>query len=1075
MLVLLIAGLAPLSVLTGVTLPGITGGLQAIVEAEAGADLERAATLLRQRMDRLQLASLAAAEEAGRTWQLLDPAGGTNDGRQAAAAERLASVVGRWYPEPEHLLALSVRTLAGRELVAFAGGGGPGAPPWVRAVASAKDVRVLSSGKPGAAELVIIDSDETSETGTFQVVSTIRDGSGRPLGEAVLTVDANAATQSHSDFALALPSGPYLIRPPALAESLTDSVLADFPALRGAVTEQAPVALPTAGGHALWLPVPLDTRTDSTMWLGSFVPDNAGGDWVDWYLHSAASVAAMLLLPAFLVAWLASNRTRQFHAAMLDRLERALIRHERVGFHWRGTKEVRHFTQSLTELNERYIQGESVRKLEERDLREQLAECEQKLGELGEAAEQSQSRLDGLPVALMQVDLDGRISYCNQAAAEALAYDSPEALLNRSFHDTLQSTKPDGSLRSVDDSAVLRSLKLGRGAYVAEDVMARAKGSLTPVELHVEPVLRNSELSGVLVAFHDITLRKRAETISRREKDQLQHTLESITDGVITTDCQGRVQFLNSAAEKMLGWALADAKGLLLWEVYLVVSDSPEDPHSRITPNLVAKEGLISAPEEPVRHRSGEIVYAQRDALPIRDSNGQTLGMMLVLRDVTEDREREQQLRYQATHDPLTRLVNRYELEQRLERVIKSIPAYPGEHALCVLDLDQFKLVNDTCGHAAGDELLRQLAKALKSHVRQRDTFARLGGDEFAILLEYCPLHRALVLIERLIAEVRSFHFAWEEKAFNVGISIGAVMLVPEILDSATAIGLADRACYRAKQAGGNRIHVHQPNDSDELQRREDAQWAARITKALQDNRFRLYFQPIVPAERGHHSPDQSQIEIFVRMVEENGEMIWPDSFLPPAERHKLSRGIDHWVLHNVLEWAVEQQHESAPEMVHVNLSGQTLTDAATPDFLRKLIREIGMLPERICLDIKESSAVLDPDSTNEFVRIVRKMGFRVALGQCGRAHASPGFLKNLEVDYFKIHGELIRRVADDNVDFEIAKSIVSVGHALNRKVIAEWVENDAVLRAVRRLEADYAQGNGIAKPKPLEFLDQSS
>ena len=466
--------------------------------------------------------------------------------------------------------------------------------------------------------------------------------------------------------------------------------------------------------------------------------------------------------------------------------------------------------------------------------------------------------------------------------------------------------------------------------------------------------------------------------------------------------------------------------------------------------------------------RNGQEYSIEDTAAPIRDNNGHILGVVLVFHDVSEKHKLTHQLSHQARHDALTGLINRGEFELRLNELLDSTANRHGEHALLYLDLDQFKVVNDTCGHRAGDELLRQLTAQIQAKVRESDTFARLGGDEFGILLENCPMEQAIRLANVLLDEVGAFRFVWLDKTFAVGVSIGLVAITDASGNSANVLAAADTACYAAKDKGRNRVQVYSPDDIEMAERHGEMHWVARIAKAFEEERFRLYYQPIVPVQGG--APDQEQhFEILLRMLDEDNNLVPPGFFIPAAERYNLMVEIDRWVVRNSFNWLIANTER--PVICAINLSGQSVNDDRFLRFLIDQVKGTGVPPHKVCFEITETSAISSLAKASNFIKTVKSLGCSFSLDDFGSGMSSFSYLKNLPVDYLKIDGSFVRDMTNNPIDCAMVESINHIGHVMEIKTIAEFVENPAILDKLRAIGVDYAQGYGIAEPRPLEEI----
>jgi diguanylate cyclase (GGDEF)-like protein/PAS domain S-box-containing protein len=563
----------------------------------------------------------------------------------------------------------------------------------------------------------------------------------------------------------------------------------------------------------------------------------------------------------------------------------------------------------------------------------------------------------------------------------------------------------------------------------------------------------------------DITERKLYEEALFREKESAQITLQSIGDGVITTDANSTVDYINPVAEQLTGWRLEDAMGRPIEEIYRAFHEETCEPlENPLSVSIRRTRPIKSVRPMLLIRRDGNELYVESTAAPIRDGAGQVSGGVLVFHDVTESRELNRRLSYHASHDLLTGLVNRREFESRVERSLKSAKARESSYALCYLDIDQFKIINDTCGHSAGDVLLGQVGALLKSKVRWRDTLARLGGDEFGILLEACSLDEALRTAEVLREAVRNFRFTWEDRVFRLGASVGVVPIAADNEDVASILSAADSACAAAKEGGRNRVHSFAENDIELMRRRREMQWAARINSALEEGRFELYRMTIQPLQR--NEPGQ-HYELLLRMRDESGRMVSPDNFIAAAERYGLTPAIDRWVIEAALRWLVSEADEREKlAMCSINLSGQSLGDDKFLPFVIEQFQKSGIDASKICFEITETAAVASFSQANRFIQALRELGCRFALDDFGTGLSSFGYLKHFPVDFLKIDGSFVREILHDPIDREMVRSINEIGHLTGKKTIAEFAENAEIIQMLTSLGVDYAQGYGIAQPQ---------
>ena len=554
------------------------------------------------------------------------------------------------------------------------------------------------------------------------------------------------------------------------------------------------------------------------------------------------------------------------------------------------------------------------------------------------------------------------------------------------------------------------------------------------------------------------------------EKEWAQVTLQSIGDGVITTDTLGRVQYLNTVAEELTGWSLDDAQGLALNNVFKIINGCTRETIETPVERCLREKRIIELSSlTSLIKKDGSEIAIEDSAAPIRNQQGEIIGVVLVFHDVTEARKLTQQLNYLARHDTLTNLINRYEFEVRLARVIEQAREKRSQHALLYMDLDQFKIVNDTCGHTAGDELLRQVSTLLQSHMRQRDTLARLGGDEFAVLLEYCTPDEASQIARKLCDAVRDYNFVWEGSRFNVGVSIGLVPINRQSDGLAALMSLADSACFSAKESGRNRVHSYEEDAETVANRHGEMRWVSRINYGLEHNRFVLFGQSIAETTAEYNT--DRHCELLLRMHDDNGEIVLPGAFLPAAERYNLMPKLDRWVVEESLGWlSSSNQVAERLDMCSINLSGHSVGDSKFLQFVLDAVNASGVSPEKICFEITETVAVVNLTLATHFIRTLKNIGCRFALDDFGSGMSSFLYLKNLPVDFLKIDGGFVKDIVDDPMGFALVKSINDIGHVMGMRTIAEFVENEEVLFKLKGMGVDYVQGYHVGKPEILCF-----
>jgi diguanylate cyclase (GGDEF)-like protein len=483
----------------------------------------------------------------------------------------------------------------------------------------------------------------------------------------------------------------------------------------------------------------------------------------------------------------------------------------------------------------------------------------------------------------------------------------------------------------------------------------------------------------------------------------------------------------------------------------------------------LAQRSAVTLQDEIILLRpDGAEVEISASAAPIRDRNESILGAVMVFHDVGQTRMLARQLSYQAAHDALTGLYNRREFEQRLQQALESAQQSGAEHAICYLDLDQFKVVNDVCGHIAGDELLRQLAGVLLERIRETDVLARLGGDEFGMLLSHCSPDKARRVAEEILSAVRAFRFMHQEHSFEIGVSIGLVPVNQASRNVTEVLSAADVACYAAKDGGRNRIHVYEPGDREMQQRRGELSWVSQISRALEEDRMRLYFQPIVPLE---NAASPLHYEMLVRMIDEQGNTVPPMAFLPAAERYNLMPTLDRWVVSTMLNTFGPGRSGPANAMYVANLSGQSLSDDGFLAFVLDCLARSALPPCQVCFEITETAAIANLRGATRFIKVLRDHGCSFALDDFGSGLSSFGYLKNLPVDYLKIDGSFIKDMVNDEIDAAMVAAINEIGHVMGIRTIAEFVESEAVMERLRAIGVDYAQGYWVARPEPIDAL----
>lgn len=628
---------------------------------------------------------------------------------------------------------------------------------------------------------------------------------------------------------------------------------------------------------------------------------------------------------------------------------------------------------------------------------------------------------------------------------------------------------------------MVKSIRIG-----SEPLQATVLLTMEALEKSVKDALRSIVLALslltiiVLFGLRFQLLQRKAKAQLAEEQERALVTLSSIGDAVLTTDNNESITYMNTAAEKLTGSKFNELRGKTWDDNFSIKSEeSGLSVPSPIKKSLDTGQ-RSDAPHDTILIRpDGAEVAVQYSAAPIGVEQSNAKGVVLVLRDVRRERQLQRALAWKASRDELTGLLNRTEFRRRLEDAIVSARECELQHGLLLLDLDQFKVVNDSCGHAVGDQLLKNVSTVLKDKLRSSDFLARLGGDEFGILLEGCPPKQAAQIAQQICNDISVSRFSHGERVFNIGVSIGVVVVNHESAEVEGLMSQADAACYAAKERGRNRIHLADIDNEHINNGFAQMQWAARIKEALRNNRFQLYFQPIVSVARRDHDLGAQHGEVLVRMLNDQGELVAPGFFMPAAERYGLMPDIDRWIIHELFTrrqqeyqeaWRESAQSLSPPSCLYtINLSGASIIDSDFFEFIQQEMETHGIAPQLVGFEITETVAITHLSQATQFMGKLRAMGCSFLLDDFGSGMSSFAYLKNLPVDYLKIDGMFVRDIVDDPIDRAMVKAINEIGHVMGLKTIAEFVENDAILHELKIIGVDMAQGYGISKPRPLD------
>jgi len=684
--------------------------------------------------------------------------------------------------------------------------------------------------------------------------------------------------------------------------------------------------------------------------------------------------------------------------------------------------------------------------------------------ELEKATKKYQQLYELSPVGLINVARKGIIRNCNLKTANLFGWTKEEIigkpLSNFVHHSNLAAYFDFFTNSNFTRTNSVCELKFARQRGLPFDAL---------MEVHCQRN-KNGSITDLLILVSDITESKEFEHALIAEMDRAQVTLHSIGDGVITTDADGFIDYMNPIAESLTGWSTQMAIGNRLENVFHIINEKTKKTYNDLVQQCFNANNIISLSDECVLiGNNGKKFAIQYSIAPLRHRNGNILGVVLVFSNVTEARNMAQQIIHQATHDSLTGLCNRHEFEKRLQNAIKSARDNHAIHCLCYLDLDQFKIINDTAGHAAGDELLRSLTVYLKSKIRSRDTLARHGGDEFCLLLDNCKMDQAYRIANSLLDAIKGFNFEWGGRTYSISVSIGLVPITNTTINTAEVMSQADVACYTAKDLGRNRVYIYENDDDKMAARHSEILRVADLTDSIKANRFRLYCQSISPLQPDTYEP--IHYELLIRSIDLDGKIELPKTFIPAAERYGMMATIDRWVIHSAFKRYMELFNSSENVNIAINLSGNSLADTSLLHYVRQNIEDSGMSASNVCFEITETAAINNLEQARRFITELKQLGCKFALDDFGSGVSSFTYLKNLPVDYLKIDGSFVLDMINDPINIAMVAAINEIGHVMGIKTIAECAESKEIIDQLKRLGVDYAQGYAIGTPMPIDVV----
>jgi Amt family ammonium transporter len=681
---------------------------------------------------------------------------------------------------------------------------------------------------------------------------------------------------------------------------------------------------------------------------------------------------------------------------------------------------------------------------------------------------QLQEVIEACDVGLCLIDVDRRVVAWNQHLSDITGNTDQDALarpleelvpqlagprFSKMVLTAVKAPQSDGSLQTYF------SLSNSRHLFSIDDNRF--------IRVSVKPLMKHPGYCLVQISEIDTSRAQQEQLTANSVAEQRARVmLSSVEDAVILLDADGKVEFANLAAEGMTGYHNRQMVGRRLTEVYQIFDESNPEKHP------LDFEQIINGEEKPLvlKHREGLSLPVQQSITHLKDEEGSLESTVLVFKDTSQSRKLAAQLSWQSSHDPVTRLYNRSEFDRQLAALLHQPVDTQRGHCLLYLDVDRFTIVNDNCGHAAGDELLRQLASLMKQSIRNSDLLARMGGDEFGILLTQCSLDAALRIADNIRRSIQGFRFVYGDKSFSQSVSIGMVAINDQSKDLKQILSFADSACFSAKEEGRNKVHIYDPLGSSAAKRHGEAKWVTQIRSALDQDRFTLFVQPIKSLQQEGAS---EHVEVLIRMLDESGGLILPGAFIPAAERFDLMPSVDRWVVDRLFRFIDDNRDAclAAGRRYFINLSGHSLCDEDVLQMILDRIKDYDIPQGMLCFEVTETAAISNLTSAEHFMRTLQRFGCEFALDDFGSGLSSFGYLKHLPVEYLKIDGAFVKEMLDNLIDDSMVDAINRIGHIMGLETIAEFVENDQVLHRLKSIGIDYAQGYGICRPYPIEQL----